>query len=56
MEEDDVDGGDVARDDPEGGGAHILFSPPCITIKEEEGRQPIQIRLNITGRVQRTGR
>jgi len=47
--EDDVDGGDVARDDPEGGGAHILFSPPCITIKEEEGRQPIQIRLNITG-------
>lgn len=49
VEEDDVDGGDVARDDPEGGGAHILFSPPCITIKEEEGRQPIQIRLNITG-------
>ena len=47
--QDEEDAGDVVKTDAEGGGDDNRYSPPCITIKEEEGRQPIQIRLNITG-------
>lgn len=39
----------VTKTDPEGTGAEFVFSPPCITIAEEEGQQPIQIRVSIKG-------
>ena len=40
----------VTKTDPEGTGAEFVFSPPCITIAEEEGQQPIQIRVSIKGK------
>jgi len=39
----------VIKTDSEGSGAEFVFSPPCITIAEEEGQQPIQIRVSIKG-------
>lgn len=39
----------VTKTEPEGTGAEFVFSPPCITIAEEEGQQPIQIRVSIKG-------
>ena len=47
--QDDEDHGVVAKDDPARGGCHGQYSPPCITIKEEDGKQPI--RINIAGRM-----
>ena len=50
LEKDEKENGDVAMADPEDGGAHILLSPPCINIREEDERQLIQIRLDIAGK------
>jgi len=38
-----------AKTDNKPAGAEFVFSPPCITIAEEEGQQPIQIRVSIKG-------
>eukprot|EP00092_Neocalanus_flemingeri_P000584 GFUD01000619.1.p1 GENE.GFUD01000619.1~~GFUD01000619.1.p1 ORF type:complete len:698 (-),score=140.71 GFUD01000619.1:188-2281(-) len=37
------------KTDSESPGSEFVFSPPCITIAEEEGQQPIQIRVSIKG-------
>jgi len=37
----------VTMSEPEG--REIIFSPPCITIAEPEGSQPLQIQVSITG-------
>jgi len=39
----------ATKTDPQREGAEFVFSPPCITIAEEEGQQPIQIRVSIKG-------
>ena len=38
------------KTDSKAPGAEFVFSPPCITIAEEEGQQPIQIRVSIKGK------
>jgi len=39
----------ASKIDQENQSAEFVFSPPCITIAEEEGQQPIQIRVSIKG-------
>ena len=45
------DGGEVNtvtiddQEEPE-----VVFSPPCITIAEQEGAQPLQIQVSIAGK------
>ena len=40
----------VLKTDSEESGSEFVFSPHCITIAEEEGQQPFQIKLEIKGR------
>ena len=40
----------ATKTDPECEGAQFVYSPPCITIAEEEGQQPIQIRVSVKGK------